>query len=289
MTHYGAVFRRLRQNRNYSLKQIAGDELSLAQLSRFERGESDISLGKFFYALSKLQLTVADFMAVVHDNKNNDLVEFMAKLIPYDYERDIEGFKALQEQEQQKLEENPDALYPKLNRILVQGFICQYDETEQMMPEDLALVSDYLFCTEEWGMYEIILVGNLYVYYDMEQITRMVAEVLRNKSFYQAIGRHRNLVILTLLNVYMTSIERREFSQAERFRQELQSLLDNETQTYPRMIFLYLNGFYAYSKGDLSATAQMQQVIAMFDAIDSKHLANNYREHYEKWVTKSNS
>lgn len=40
----GETFRELRLNRNLSLQQIAGDSVSLSQLSRFERGQSDISI-----------------------------------------------------------------------------------------------------------------------------------------------------------------------------------------------------------------------------------------------------
>lgn len=41
---YGPIFREFRLNRQFSLKQVASNELSVSQLSRFERGESDLSL-----------------------------------------------------------------------------------------------------------------------------------------------------------------------------------------------------------------------------------------------------
>ncbi len=285
MTNYGVIFRKLRQNRHYSLKQIAGDELSIAQLSRFERGDSDLSFSKFIYALNKLHLTMDDFMAAVEGYKNNDRVSLMSDIITLDYERNVAGFKALKRIEDAKYQTNPKDETAKLNSILLQGFICQYDDTSQMAEDDLAFVSDYLFCTEEWGMYEIILVGNLYVYYEMPQISRMVSEILKHRNFYQEIGRHRSLVVLTLLNVYMTSIERQAFLEADYFRSELKKLLDNETQAYHRMIFLYLNGFYTYKRGDKTGKNQMEQVIAMFEAIESHNLAQNYKEHYKRWVT----
>lgn len=47
----GQVFKNLRTNRHISLKQISNERVSTAQFSRFERGESDISLEKFLIAL----------------------------------------------------------------------------------------------------------------------------------------------------------------------------------------------------------------------------------------------
>lgn len=48
----GQVFKNLRTNRHISLKQISNERVSAAQISRFERGESDISLEKFLIALA---------------------------------------------------------------------------------------------------------------------------------------------------------------------------------------------------------------------------------------------
>lgn len=48
----GQVFKNLRTNRHISLKQISNEWVSAAQISRFERGESDISLEKFLIALA---------------------------------------------------------------------------------------------------------------------------------------------------------------------------------------------------------------------------------------------
>lgn len=66
----GETFRELRLNRNLSLQQIAGDSVSLSQLSRFERGQSDISLNKFLVALDRMHVEVKEFMDVASDFKN---------------------------------------------------------------------------------------------------------------------------------------------------------------------------------------------------------------------------
>ncbi|MDO4635287.1 MAG: helix-turn-helix transcriptional regulator [Streptococcus sp.] len=39
MHDYGKIFRELRQQRQISLKQISDKEVSISQISRFERGE----------------------------------------------------------------------------------------------------------------------------------------------------------------------------------------------------------------------------------------------------------
>ena len=48
MEHLGKVFREFRTSGNYSLKEAAGESCSTSQLSRFELGESDLAVSRFW-------------------------------------------------------------------------------------------------------------------------------------------------------------------------------------------------------------------------------------------------
>ena len=51
-----------------------------------------------------------------------------------------------------------------------------------MEQSDLDKVADYLFQTEEWTMYELILFGNLYTFYNVDYVARIGREVMGEKS-----------------------------------------------------------------------------------------------------------
>ena len=78
----GEVFKNLRTNRHISLKQISNERVSAAQISRFERGESDISLEKFLIALSNMHIEVSEFMDAVNNYQRTEQIRFMSALIP---------------------------------------------------------------------------------------------------------------------------------------------------------------------------------------------------------------
>ncbi len=59
-----------------------------------------------------------------------------------------------------------------------------------MKQRDLDKVADYLFQTEEWTMYELILFGNLYSFYDVDMSWER--EVMGVKISTKEIGRHQN-------------------------------------------------------------------------------------------------
>lgn len=50
----GSLTKKIRLSKKLSLKDVAGDYLSVSFLSKFERGESEISLSRFLCILENL-------------------------------------------------------------------------------------------------------------------------------------------------------------------------------------------------------------------------------------------
>ena len=150
----------------------------------FERGESDISLEKFLIALSNMHIEVSEFMDAVNNYQRTEQIRFMSALIPLEYERNIAGFQKMQAEEAWEFSEHPDIYRHHLNVILLQSFICKCDATVPFPEEYIDEVTDYLFTTEEWNMYELILIGNLYLFIDIPLLHRMGQEILKRKDYY---------------------------------------------------------------------------------------------------------
>ena len=68
----GKVFHDFRVNRNISLKQIADENVSISQISRFERGESDLSVSKFLIALENMKVETGEFMDALQKNHDSE-------------------------------------------------------------------------------------------------------------------------------------------------------------------------------------------------------------------------
>ena len=173
MEDLGKIFREFRISKNYSLKEAAGEACSISQLSRFELGESDLAASRFFDILDNIHVTIENFMDKARNFQHHEHVALMAQLVPLYYANDIAGFQKLQEEELEKAKHSTNPLYFELNWILLQGLICQRDASFTMKQRDLDKVADYLFQTEEWTMYELILFGNLYSFYDVDYVTRL--------------------------------------------------------------------------------------------------------------------
>ncbi|ERL64268.1 hypothetical protein L248_1451 [Schleiferilactobacillus shenzhenensis LY-73] len=59
---YGALIRQIREAKHIRLADIADEQLSVALLSRFERGEADMTVTKFLHLLHRLHVTPDEFV-----------------------------------------------------------------------------------------------------------------------------------------------------------------------------------------------------------------------------------
>ncbi len=64
--HYGEIVYKIRQDRNMSLKEAAGDAITPNNLSRFEKGLATVKVDTFFEILSKFNLDAEDYAEVLH-------------------------------------------------------------------------------------------------------------------------------------------------------------------------------------------------------------------------------
>lgn len=152
----GAVFKNLRTNRHISLKQLSDDTVSISQLSRFERGESDISVSKFLTALDKMNVEVREFIDAANNYQQTEQIKFVSALIPLEYERNIAGFKRMMAEEEAKFKAHPDVYRYHLNVILLQSFVCKCDESVPFPKEYVDQITDYLFTTEDWNIQPLL-------------------------------------------------------------------------------------------------------------------------------------
>ena len=279
----GKVFHDFRTNRNVSLKQIADKDVSVSQISRFERGESDISLSRFLRVLDNMRVEMNEFMDAVRGCDKTETIRFMSQLVPLEYQRDKAGFQRLFREQQEKFEKNPSVYQYRLNMILAQSFICKCDETAAFPRAYMDEATDYLFSVEEWKIYELILIGNLYLFMDIPLLDRMGREIVANYSRNRA---NTGLVTVTLLNIWETCLHRNELKTAEFYRSSILPLIKDETKLYERNLYRFLLGLHHFKSGERArGEEEMNQAIQIYEWLGCRHLARNYRDDKAKYTT----
>ena len=278
----GTVLYEFRVSRKMSLKQIADDTVSVSQISRFERGESDISFYKFLRILENMHVEVNEFMDAARGYDKTETIKFMGQMVPLEYKRDKAGFQRLFEEQRAKYNKKPSVYQYHLNMILVQGFICKCDDSIPFPKEYMEEVTDYLFTVEKWQIYELILIGNLYLFMDISLLHRMGQEIINR---YSENGANKGLVIITLLNIWETCIHREALEVAEYYKKCIYPLIADETMLYERNIYHFLLGMYLYKCGEKElGISKMEQAIQIYEWLGCDNLSRNYKDDRLKYV-----
>ena len=68
--NFGEIFKTFRESRGLRLKDVAKAGISTSQLSRFEKGETDLTISKFMLILDEINMPIDEFMYAVHDLMN---------------------------------------------------------------------------------------------------------------------------------------------------------------------------------------------------------------------------
>ena len=98
MKDIGAVFRQIRESRHISLEEATGGEFSRSMLSRFERGENDLTTQRFFQALQQIKTSLSEFSHLAGIDQHS----FIPKLLKEHYENmSLEHDQALYQSYQQ--------------------------------------------------------------------------------------------------------------------------------------------------------------------------------------------
>ena len=77
----GITLRKVRKGKQISLCSVADEHLSKSQISRFERGESEISCIRLINILDKLHITLDEFLVLHNEDYTN--AELFANLVQY--------------------------------------------------------------------------------------------------------------------------------------------------------------------------------------------------------------
>lgn len=284
MTNFGEIFKKFRESRGLKLKDVAKAGISTSQLSRFEKGETDLTISKFMLILDEINMPIDEFMYAVHDFHRDELNELLSKIRHFVSNHDVEGMKKLL---YSQMESDPkQEKFHKLNIILLKIRLQDLSGENYYNEKDLKNLTDYLFSVEYWGYYELLIFANTLDVLKHDVFMVLSREMSRRSDFYKEIPNNRRLISTMLLNGYITCVEREKFLDALYFEKQLNQCFFIETEVYERLVFHYAQHLYQYKKdGDFKAIIEMKKCIAAMKLAGSNHLAKTYEGHLKKILT----
>ncbi|HEM3642977.1 TPA: Rgg/GadR/MutR family transcriptional regulator [Streptococcus suis] len=277
----GITLRKIRKGKQISLCSVADEHLSKSQISRFERGESEISCIRLINILDKLHITLDEFL-ILHDEDYTNSETF-ANLIQYIRKQyssqSINNITCL-------LSDTSDYTLNSFEKTMVKSILHTMDSSIIPSDDELLQLTDYLFKVEKWGYYEIILLGNCVRTINYNSYFLLTKEMLSN-YIYSSLNKTNKLIVTQLaINCLILSIDKEEFSNCSYLISEIKTLLDNELNFYEQTVFLYATGYYEFKCQSGTGVEKMKQAIQVLDILGEDKLKLHYTGHFDKLVNK---
>lgn len=278
---YGKIFKKFRESRGLSLKDVAKSGLSSSHLSRFEHDEADLTISKFLLALDAIHMPIEEFVYAVRDFRRDDFNELLEKIRYLVSKCDIDGMKKLliSQIEKKDKKEPFDSFNTILLKIRLQDLLEEILVTDQ----EIGIISDYLFSVEYWGYYELLLFMNTIDVLNHKTMMVLAKEMCHRSEFYRKIPNNRRLLATMLLNAYITCIERNELMDALYFEKQLKYCNFSETEMYEKLVLHYTKNLYDLKKNNNRyAVLEMRKCIATMKLVDSNQTALKFENHLQK-------
>ena len=279
---FGKIFKVIRESKNMSLKEAAAGDISVAQLSRFERGVSGITLDSFYCCLKNMAVSLDEFQYVYHNYIEADDALFSKKVADAYQENNVVKLQSILASSEALAEKFPEKKNYRLNTIVVRAALSSCSPDFQISKKDTELLTDYLFSVEEWGRYELWLFTNSVDLLTLETLETFASEMINRTQFYNDLPENRRRIIKMLLNVISVCIEGNHLQIAMKFLNYIDHSKIPETDLYDRMLIKYHKALYSYKVGNSHALSDIEQCLSLLEFLDSFGVAQKLKAQFER-------
>ena len=243
MQNLGEVFKELRKSRNVSLQEATGGEFTYSMLSKFERGEADLSSMKLITALDNIHSDLNEFMYLVRGFSQKKALAFQENLWEL-YDREgIDSLHSLYEQKTQKYRSSGEKSY-LLQMIRIKSLLVFFDSEIRATDEELTFLYDYFFTIDIWGNYELELFSTISPLFPLPLYFKYSREMLQKTDLLGSLPSNKVGIDTILINGLFKAIEEKDKLKADYFVFQIEKRELPESQAYLKIIYMIAKGYY---------------------------------------------
>ncbi len=281
----GETFKMIRKSKGLSQKEVAEGVISVSQLSRFERGLSDVTADVLYICLQNMNVTMDEFQCVYHDFAPTQKTFFQDEISKAYLEQNIFKLEDILENCETLEKTSPDRKLYKLNTLVVKAILSQCTNQERLSKKDIQFLIDYLFSVEEWGRYELWLFTNSASIMTISLLETFASEMVKRTQFYQDIPENRKLMIQMLLSVISICIDNEHFSAAFKLLNYADKFKKTEMDLFESNVIKYCKGYYLFKMGNPDGLETMKKCADIMLFLDCYNIAQQMLDKIAKLKT----
>ena len=243
MQNLGEVFKELRKSRNVSLQEATGGEFTYSMLSKFERGEADLSSMKLITALDNIHSDLNEFMYLVRGFSQKKVLAFQENIWDL-YDREgIDSLHSLYEETTKKYRLSGEKSY-LLQMIRIKSLLVFFDSEIRATDEELTFLYDYFFTIDIWGNYELELFSTISPLFPPTLYFKYSREMLQKTDLLGSLPSNKIGIDTILINGLFKAIEEKDKLKADYFIFQIEKRELLESQAYLKIIYMIAKGYY---------------------------------------------
>ena len=243
MQNLGEVFKELRKSRNVSLQEATGGEFTYSMLSKFERGEADLSSMKLITAVDNIHSDLNEFMYLVRGFSQKKVLAFQENLWDL-YDREgIDSLHSLYEETTKKYRSSAKKSY-LLQMIRIKSLLVFFDSEIRATDEELTFLYDYFFTIDIWGNYELELFSTISTLFPLSLYFKYSREMLQKTDLLGSLPSNKIAIDTILINGLFKAIEEKDKLKADYFIFQIEKRELPESQAYLKIIYMIAKGYY---------------------------------------------
>ena len=243
MQNLGEVFKELRKSRNVSLQEATGGEFTYSMLSKFERGEADLSSMKLITALDNIHSDLNEFMYLVRGFSQKKVLAFQENIWDL-YDREgIDSLHSLYEETTKKYRSSGEKSY-LLQMIRIKSLLVFFDSEIRATDEELTFLYDYFFTIDIWGNYELELFSTISTLFPLPLYFKYSREMLQKTDLLGSLPSNKVGIDTILINGLFKAIEEKDKLKADYFVFQIEKRELPESQAYLKIIYMIAKGYY---------------------------------------------
>ena len=248
MKNFGETFKYFRESKNISLREVAGETASASQISRFERGKTEINIESFYYCLHTMNISMCEFESKYNEFNHITNIMYNTNFSEARLEKNVSELTIIL-----KDELSSEKKSSRLNSIIVKIAIFMCDSSKKVQKSDIEYLSDYLFSIDDWNKYEIWLFCNSIPVLPFKTLEVLGNEFVNNMHIYKRYVNYKKEIYMTLLNIANYFLERENLDLTLKYINCIEDLNIPESEMYVRVLYKCLNLIYLYKVGDVSS------------------------------------
>ena len=280
MQNLGEVFKELRKSRNISLQEATGGEFTYSMLSKFERGEADLSSMKLITALDNIHSDLNEFMYLVRGFSQKKVLAFQENLWDL-YDREgIDSLHSLYEETTQKYRSSGETSY-LLQMIRIKSLLVFFDSEIRATDEELTFLYDYFFTIDIWGNYELELFSTISTLFPLPLYFKYSREMLQKTDLLGSLPSNKVGIDTILINGLFKAIEEKDKLKADYFIFQIEKRDLPESQAYLKIIYMIAKGYYDTSfKVENKGLEKIQRGITILQDLEYVGGARYYENYF---------